>query len=89
MNAIILYKLLCTCSLVPVSKEAIGFFCSYSFQPTVDGSENDMRFIYCACCISYILNDWNGIDIPKVVQYIKESRVINYLSCIFTNTCYT
>lgn len=45
-----------------------------SFQPTVDGSENDMRFIYCACCISYILNDWNGIDIPKVVQYIKESR---------------
>ncbi|XP_029208313.2 geranylgeranyl transferase type-1 subunit beta-like isoform X1 [Acropora millepora] len=45
-----------------------------SFQPTVDGSENDMRFIYCACCISYILNDWSGIDVPKVVQYIKKSR---------------
>ena len=49
----------------------------YSFQPTVDGSENDMRFIYCACCISYILNDWSGVDIPRVVQYIKKSRVIN------------
>jgi len=45
-----------------------------SFQPTVDGSENDMRFIYCACCISYILNDWSGVDIPQVVQYIKKSR---------------
>lgn len=41
----------------------------------MDGSENDMRFIYCACCISYILNDWSGVDIPRVVQYIKESRV--------------
>ena len=50
-------------------------FCS--FQPTADGSENDMRFIYCACCISYILNDWSGVDIPRVVQYIKKSRVIN------------
>ena len=49
----------------------------YSFQPTADGSENDMRFIYCACCISYILNDWSGVDIPRVVQYIKKSRVIN------------
>lgn len=49
----------------------------YSFQPTTDGSENDMRFIYCACCISYILNDWSGVDIPRVVQYIKKSRVID------------
>lgn len=36
-----------------------------------------MRFIYCACCISYILNDWSGVDIPRIVQYIKKSRVIN------------
>lgn len=49
-----------------------------SFQPTVDGSENDMRFIYCACCISYILNDWSGVDIPRVVQYIKESRSYDF-----------
>ena len=60
------------------------FFC-YSFQPTVDGSENDMRFIYCACCISYILNDWSGIDVPKVVQYIKKSRVIDYFVTCFSH----
>lgn len=51
-------------------------FLFYSFQPTADGSENDMRFIYCACCISYILNDWSGVDIPRVIQYIKKSMVI-------------
>jgi len=56
----------------------------YSFQPTTDGSENDMRFIYCACCISYILNDWSGVDIPRVVQYIKKSRVIN---SFFSSLC--
>ncbi|XP_078374202.1 geranylgeranyl transferase type-1 subunit beta-like isoform X1 [Oculina patagonica] len=49
-----------------------------SFQPTVDGSENDMRFIYCACCISYILNDWSGVDIPRVVEYIKKSRSYDF-----------
>ena len=54
----------------------------YSFQPTADGSENDMRFIYCACCISYILNDWSGVDIPRVVQYIKKSRVMKSFQLI-------
>ena len=46
-----------------------------SFSPTCGGSENDMRFIYCACCISYMLQDWSGIDEEKVVQYIKSSQV--------------
>ena len=55
------------------------FYLSFSsFQTTVEGSENDMRFIYCACCISYILNDWSGVDIPRVVQYIKKSRVMPF-----------
>ncbi|KAG1658743.1 Geranylgeranyl transferase type-1 subunit beta [Nymphon striatum] len=45
-----------------------------SFQPCVDGGENDMRFLYCACCISYILQDWSGINIPRAVQYISLSQ---------------
>ncbi len=46
-----------------------------SFCPTAEGSENDMRFVYCACCISYILDDWGGIDQDRVLQYIKTSLV--------------
>ncbi|GLH16099.1 Geranylgeranyl transferase type-1 subunit beta [Gryllus bimaculatus] len=45
-----------------------GSFCS-----TLSGSENDMRFVYCAACICYILNDWSGMDIEKTVQFIKKS----------------
>ncbi|XP_015524533.2 geranylgeranyl transferase type-1 subunit beta [Neodiprion virginianus] len=44
-----------------------------SFTATLTGSESDMRFIYCACCISAILDDWSGIDKRKAINYIKES----------------
>ena len=54
----------------------IVFFFSYSsFCPTPEGSENDMRFIFCASCISYILNDWSGMNIEHAVKYIKDSLV--------------
>ncbi|KAK2163207.1 hypothetical protein NP493_1477g00021 [Ridgeia piscesae] len=44
-----------------------------SFCPTPDGSENDMRFIYCACCVSYILSDWSGMDVDRANNYIRKS----------------
>ncbi|CAB4016161.1 Geranylgeranyl transferase type-1 subunit beta [Paramuricea clavata] len=44
-----------------------------SFGATADGSENDMRFIFCASCISYMLNDWSGVNIENAVKYIKDS----------------
>uniref|UniRef100_T1J3U5 Geranylgeranyl transferase type-1 subunit beta n=1 Tax=Strigamia maritima TaxID=126957 RepID=T1J3U5_STRMM len=44
-----------------------------SFCATVEGSENDMRFVFCACAISYILQDWSGIDENKATEYIKNS----------------
>ena len=51
-----------------------------SFSATADGSENDMRFVYCAACISYILNDWGGVDIDKAVEFIQNSLVnINFM----------
>ena len=34
-----------------------------------------MRFLYCACAISYILGDWSGVNIPLAVSYILSSVV--------------
>lgn len=48
---------------------------SISFKSTAEESENDMRFVYCACCISYMLQDWSGIDIEKTFNYINNSQV--------------
>jgi geranylgeranyl transferase type-1 subunit beta len=50
-----------------------------SFCPTPEGSENDMRFLYCASCICYILNDWSGVDVELMVNYIKRSLVSDSL----------
>eukprot|EP00794_Sanderia_malayensis_P009861 gene9860-10871_t len=44
-----------------------------SFMPVHFGSENDTRFIYCACCISYMLNDWSGINADMIIKYIRNS----------------
>lgn len=33
-------------------------------------SETDMRFNYCACAISYMINDFSGIDKDKLKQFI-------------------
>mmetsp|Transcript_21684 Transcript_21684/g.32104 ORF Transcript_21684/g.32104 Transcript_21684/m.32104 type:complete len:239 (+) Transcript_21684:332-1048(+) len=45
-----------------------------SFSCLHMGSENDLRFVYCACAISHILNDWSGIDKDAVVKYIQSCR---------------
>ncbi|XP_022238442.1 geranylgeranyl transferase type-1 subunit beta-like [Limulus polyphemus] len=47
-----------------------------SFCPLIDGAEKDMRFIYCAACICYILQDWGEIDKEKIVKFIQ--KCINY-----------
>eukprot|EP01137_Pigoraptor_chileana_P008008 Opistho-2@54331 len=46
-----------------------------SFCTTAEGSENDMRFVYCACVISSMLGDWSGVNVDAVVDYIKRSFV--------------
>ncbi|XP_068944284.1 geranylgeranyl transferase type-1 subunit beta isoform X2 [Petaurus breviceps papuanus] len=38
-----------------------------------EGSENDMRFVYCASCICYMLNNWSGMDMKKAIDYIRRS----------------
>ncbi|XP_050293661.1 geranylgeranyl transferase type-1 subunit beta isoform X2 [Anthonomus grandis grandis] len=44
-----------------------------SFKAAIEGTENDMRFVFCAACISYILNDWSGIDLERMVDFILKS----------------
>ncbi|DAZ93736.1 TPA: hypothetical protein N0F65_007362, partial [Lagenidium giganteum] len=44
-----------------------GCFSSVRF-----GSEEDMRFVFCACAISFILEDWSGIDAPAMVRFIQS-----------------
>jgi len=41
-----------------------------SFSCVPGGSESDMRFIYCACAISHMLDDWSSVNKFKVYQYI-------------------
>ncbi|XP_077988984.1 geranylgeranyl transferase type-1 subunit beta-like [Glandiceps talaboti] len=49
-----------------------------SFCATPEGSENDMRFVYCASCICYMLNDWSGINVDMAVNYIQQSLSYEY-----------
>lgn len=45
-----------------------------SFQCTLVASEHDMRFLYCACAISYMLQDWSAVNIDLAVDYIRSCR---------------
>ncbi|CAF90463.1 unnamed protein product, partial [Tetraodon nigroviridis] len=44
-----------------------------SFYALPEGSENDIRFIYCAASICYMLDDWSGMDTRKAIEYIRGS----------------
>ena len=45
-----------------------------SFQCTIAESESDMRFLYCACAICYMLNDFSYINIDRAVRYIQSCK---------------
>jgi len=44
-----------------------------SFYSSLGGSENDMRFVYCAAAICYILQDFSTINVEGAVKYITNS----------------
>lgn len=46
-----------------------------SFSASVEGNEHDMRFVYCAAAICFMLNDWGTVDKKRMAQYIEESIV--------------
>ena len=43
-----------------------------SFEATGFGTESGMRFLYCACAVSYMLNDWSGVDMDMAKDYIRK-----------------
>eukprot|EP00761_Pharyngomonas_kirbyi_P001128 gb/GECH01001129.1/.p1 GENE.gb/GECH01001129.1/~~gb/GECH01001129.1/.p1 ORF type:complete len:359 (+),score=85.00 gb/GECH01001129.1/:1-1077(+) len=45
-----------------------------SFKATAVGSENDMRFTYCAMVICYLLDDFSTIDVDRAIEYIFNSQ---------------
>ncbi|CAO3617355.1 unnamed protein product [Cunninghamella echinulata] len=49
-----------------------------SIAPTLGSLERDVRFIFCASAICYILNDWSGIDIESTVKYLKSLQSYEY-----------
>lgn len=49
-----------------------------SFSASIEGNEYDMRFVYCACCICFMLNDWGSVDKAQMGEYILNSIVSIY-----------
>ncbi|KAK4835490.1 hypothetical protein QYF36_010428 [Acer negundo] len=45
-----------------------------SFMPIHSGAETDLRFIYCAAAICFMLGDWSGMDQEKAKQYILNCQ---------------
>lgn len=45
---------------------------SGSFSALVDGSEDDMRFVYCAAAVSYVLRDWSGFMVDDAIRFIRS-----------------
>ncbi|CAN8005327.1 unnamed protein product [Ixodes hexagonus] len=42
------------------------------FSALIDGSEDDMRFVYCASAICYMLRDWSGMDVDNTLRFIRN-----------------
>lgn len=47
-----------------------------SFTATFDGSENDVRFLYSAACICFILDQWCSFDKEKATRFILSCLVL-------------
>jgi geranylgeranyl transferase type-1 subunit beta len=55
-------------NLVRATQQADG-----SFRSMPLGGETDLRFTYCACCVSRMLGDWSGVDIPRAAAFVRGS----------------
>ena len=49
-----------------------------AFLATRLSTENDLRFVYCACVVAFILNDWSGIDKDLCTKFILQCRTYEY-----------
>lgn len=46
-----------------------------SFSASIEGNEHDMRFVYCASAICFMLNEWGSVNKELMASYIKKSIV--------------
>ncbi|CAG0921908.1 unnamed protein product [Notodromas monacha] len=44
-----------------------------SFFGGPNGGDNDMRFVYCACCVCVLINDWSAMEPEKTKEFILNS----------------
>ncbi|KAJ3295839.1 Geranylgeranyl transferase type-1 subunit beta [Borealophlyctis nickersoniae] len=49
-----------------------------SYVPCPETNESDMRFLFCACAISFLLNDWGGVDKERATDFIRKSRTYEH-----------
>eukprot|EP00494_Astrolonche_serrata_P024851 UN25111 len=47
---------------------------SGSFVAILDRSEDDVRFIYSACLICYLLDDFSSLDRDLIIQYLRSCQ---------------
>lgn len=45
-----------------------------SFQSVAFGTENDTRFVFCACAISFMMQDFRGVDVDKTAAFLLASQ---------------
>ena len=43
------------------------------YQAVSFGTESDTRFVFCACAISFMLQDWSGVDVEKARSFLTAS----------------
>uniref|UniRef100_H2YT30 Prenyltransferase alpha-alpha toroid domain-containing protein n=1 Tax=Ciona savignyi TaxID=51511 RepID=H2YT30_CIOSA len=53
-----------------------------SFKSSYDGSENDMRFIYCACCVCTMLDDFSAINQATATNFIMKSLILGIFDLV-------
>ena len=49
-----------------------------AFLATRLSTESDLRFVYCACVVAFILNDWSGIDKHSCTNFILQCQTYEY-----------
>jgi prenyltransferase beta subunit len=53
-------------------------YSNISFKASTVTIEYDIRFVYAACCISYLIEDFSGINIEKASNYIESCQNGDY-----------
>ncbi|KAI9202945.1 geranylgeranyl transferase type-1 subunit beta-like protein [Polychytrium aggregatum] len=50
---------------------------SGSFVDSLGNEEHDLRFVFSACAVSFLIRDWSGIDQDRIVEHILASQAFD------------